>query len=51
MLKNHLIFLAPVFPVFVAVLSIINIYNHSADLFVLSNLLSLMGIAGTVLFF
>lgn len=40
-----------VFPVLVAGLSLLNISNHSADLLALTNLLSLVGIAGTILYF
>lgn len=40
-----------VFPVLVAGLSLLNISNHSADLLSLTNLLSLVGIAGTILYF
>lgn len=40
-----------VFPVLVAGLSLINISNHSVDLLALTNLLSLVGIVGTILYF
>jgi hypothetical protein len=39
-----------VFPVLLAILSLLNISNHLSDLFVLTNLLSLVGIAGTILY-
>ena len=40
-----------VFPVLLAGLSLLNISNHSADILSLTNLLSLVGIAGTILYF
>jgi hypothetical protein len=40
-----------VFPIIVVGLSLLNISNNSSDLFSLSNLLSLVGIAGAILYF
>jgi hypothetical protein len=40
-----------IFPVIVAGLSLFNIYNHLTDFLSLSTLLSLIGIAGTILYF
>jgi hypothetical protein len=40
-----------VFPVLIAVLSLLNILKHSANFLALTNLLSLVGIVGTILYF